>query len=194
MPHPSSRVIRLRGLPFSANEADIRTFFGDFELDDVYLCKRDGGWRQRPSQRACCAARARVQPHCAPQRTTKASMQAHAMCSTQLQQQQPTAAAARSSSPGAELAAALPGSSSSINSSRHTLVLASHSGSCSRRRGSGRRHQPPRPLPRCAQADPPARPMSCWTARRQPRRRWASSTSSTWARATSSCLRLQRPT
>jgi RNA recognition motif-containing protein len=35
-------TLRLRGLPFSAEEAEIREFFGDeFELTSVHICKKN---------------------------------------------------------------------------------------------------------------------------------------------------------
>ncbi len=38
-----SAFLRLRGLPFSAQEQDIRAFFGpEFELAQVFVCKRNG--------------------------------------------------------------------------------------------------------------------------------------------------------
>ncbi len=37
-----SPTLRLRGLPFSAEEADVRDFFGDeFEVASVYICKKN---------------------------------------------------------------------------------------------------------------------------------------------------------
>eukprot|EP00884_Botryococcus_braunii_P014270 jgi/Botrbrau1/22844/Bobra.0065s0003.1 len=37
-----SATLRLRGLPFSAEEADVRDFFGDdFEVASVYICKKN---------------------------------------------------------------------------------------------------------------------------------------------------------
>lgn len=35
-------VLRLRGLPFTATEEDIRTFFGDYTLKQMVICKRNG--------------------------------------------------------------------------------------------------------------------------------------------------------
>lgn len=37
-----SRVCRLRGLPYTASDDDIRSFFCNFTLDEVYICRRDG--------------------------------------------------------------------------------------------------------------------------------------------------------
>jgi hypothetical protein len=37
-------VLRLRGLPFLATSLDVREFFSDFELSDVYICRRNGEW------------------------------------------------------------------------------------------------------------------------------------------------------
>uniref|UniRef100_A0A383WMK1 RRM domain-containing protein n=1 Tax=Tetradesmus obliquus TaxID=3088 RepID=A0A383WMK1_TETOB len=37
-----SRVCRLRGLPFRAENEDIEEFFSCYTLDDVYICRRDG--------------------------------------------------------------------------------------------------------------------------------------------------------
>jgi hypothetical protein len=42
----SSSVIRLRGLPFTAQQEDVRSFFGDVtEVTEVYFCGRDGEQR-----------------------------------------------------------------------------------------------------------------------------------------------------
>eukprot|EP01025_Chloroclados_australasicus_P056932 TRINITY_DN7089_c0_g1_i1.p1 TRINITY_DN7089_c0_g1~~TRINITY_DN7089_c0_g1_i1.p1 ORF type:complete len:490 (-),score=61.09 TRINITY_DN7089_c0_g1_i1:1865-3334(-) len=38
----SSRVLRLRGLPFEAKENDVRSFFDGFKLLHVHLCRRNG--------------------------------------------------------------------------------------------------------------------------------------------------------
>jgi RNA recognition motif-containing protein len=35
-------ALRLRGLPFSATEEDIRKFFAKYTLFDVYMCRRNG--------------------------------------------------------------------------------------------------------------------------------------------------------
>ena len=35
-------ALRLRGLPFSATEDDIRRFFASYSLNDVYMCRRNG--------------------------------------------------------------------------------------------------------------------------------------------------------
>ncbi|KAF6259340.1 hypothetical protein COO60DRAFT_1015207 [Scenedesmus sp. NREL 46B-D3] len=37
-----SRVCRLRGLPYTASDDDICSFFCNFTLDEVYICRRDG--------------------------------------------------------------------------------------------------------------------------------------------------------
>lgn len=39
---PKSTVLRLRGLPFSAGEDDVRQFFADFEVATVVIGKRAG--------------------------------------------------------------------------------------------------------------------------------------------------------
>ena len=38
----SGSVLRLRGLPFSATETDLRAFFDPTQLQEVYFCRRDG--------------------------------------------------------------------------------------------------------------------------------------------------------
>jgi hypothetical protein len=40
----SSRVLRLRGMPFAAADEDVRNFFAEFSLEEVYVCKRDGAF------------------------------------------------------------------------------------------------------------------------------------------------------
>ncbi|KAF6260610.1 hypothetical protein COO60DRAFT_874280 [Scenedesmus sp. NREL 46B-D3] len=37
-----SPVLRLRGLPFLATTLDVKDFFSDFEVSDVYICRRNG--------------------------------------------------------------------------------------------------------------------------------------------------------
>jgi epithelial splicing regulatory protein 1/2 len=41
-PQPKSPVLRLRGLPFSAGEDDIRQFFSGFNVVQVVIGKRSG--------------------------------------------------------------------------------------------------------------------------------------------------------
>lgn len=41
---PPTDVLRLRGLPFSADEDGVRAFFAGYDLKQVFLCKRGGGW------------------------------------------------------------------------------------------------------------------------------------------------------
>merc|ERR1719350_2295486 len=42
----SGAYVRMRGLPYSASQADIMEFFGDFRVSDVMICKNAEG---RPS-------------------------------------------------------------------------------------------------------------------------------------------------
>jgi hypothetical protein len=37
-----TRVVRLRGLPYSADSDAVRAFFTPIELAEVYFCRRDG--------------------------------------------------------------------------------------------------------------------------------------------------------
>lgn len=37
-----SAVLRLRGLPFTSTEDDVKEFFADFPLQQIFLCKRNG--------------------------------------------------------------------------------------------------------------------------------------------------------
>jgi hypothetical protein len=37
-------VLRLRGLPFAAGEADVTEFFRGFPLTSCFVCKRNGEW------------------------------------------------------------------------------------------------------------------------------------------------------
>jgi hypothetical protein len=55
-----SPVLRLRGLPFLATSLDVKDFFSDFELSDVYICRRNGeavgGLSQVELRNLCLAA------------------------------------------------------------------------------------------------------------------------------------------
>jgi hypothetical protein len=51
-----SPVLRLRGLPYLATSLDVREFFSDFELSDVYICRRNGGWFEPVYLRNLCLA------------------------------------------------------------------------------------------------------------------------------------------
>lgn len=42
-PRGPSGVVRLRGLPFSAGLDSIRELFHEFELEEVFICNRNGG-------------------------------------------------------------------------------------------------------------------------------------------------------
>ncbi len=44
-PAPATSVLRLRGLPFQATEADVVEFFADVPLEQIVLCRRNGGSR-----------------------------------------------------------------------------------------------------------------------------------------------------
>lgn len=46
---PGVCVVRMRGLPFAATPEDVRVFFGNTELQEVYFVRRDG---ELPTSRA----------------------------------------------------------------------------------------------------------------------------------------------
>ncbi len=52
-----SGCLRLRGLPFSVQEADVRAFFRSFAVQEVFLCKRNGKQRVHRSAWVQCVAR-----------------------------------------------------------------------------------------------------------------------------------------
>lgn len=39
---PTSSTLRLRGLPFSSTDADVKTFFAGFDVQQVVICRRNG--------------------------------------------------------------------------------------------------------------------------------------------------------
>ncbi len=62
-PAPKSPVLRLRGLPFSAGEEDVRQFFSDFNVAQVVVCRR-GGKRKRKCTVGCRWDLGRVSTAC----------------------------------------------------------------------------------------------------------------------------------